>query len=154
MLLDQIGEVLEDLAPGSWVQPRPQAMIKCLTCSRHGGVRIIRLRPSELYKRRAVSRSIHRTSRAAERCATLAANEHAVGNLRIAGELPPIGSRDRVRNHALTQSFRVDQSIELKYVWALTIAGRASGASTFRSTRGPPPAADRGADDDCDGRGC
>ena len=81
-------------------------MIKCLTCGRNGGVRISRLRPGELYKRRAVSRRLYGTGRAVEGCATRAANEHAVGNLRIAGELPPIGGRDRVRNHALTQSFR------------------------------------------------
>ena len=45
MLLDQVGEVLENLAARSWVQPRPGAMIESLTRRRYSGVCVSRLRP-------------------------------------------------------------------------------------------------------------
>jgi hypothetical protein len=75
MLLDQVGEVLENLAARSWVQPRPGAMIESLTRRRYSGVCVSRLRPGELDERGAVPGGVHCPSRAIDRCATLAANE-------------------------------------------------------------------------------
>jgi hypothetical protein len=50
-------------------------MIESRTRSRHGGVRVSRLRPGELDECRAVSGGVHCLSRAIDRSATLAANE-------------------------------------------------------------------------------
>jgi hypothetical protein len=106
MLVDQIGEVLEDLATGSWVQLRPGTMIKCRTRRSDGGICVSRLRPGEVHECRAISCRVHCPSRAVDRGPAFAANEHGVRNLGLGGELPPIGSRYRVRIHALNQSFR------------------------------------------------
>ena len=71
MLFDQIGEVLEDLAAGSWVQSRPGAMIKCRTRRSHGGICVSRLRPGEIT---SVEPSLQALpSRAVDRCPALAA---------------------------------------------------------------------------------
>src|SRR4029453_4163324 len=68
MFFDQIGEVLEDLAAGSWMQSRPGTMIKCSTRCSHSSVCITLLRPGELHQLRAVPRSAHNPSRAMDRC--------------------------------------------------------------------------------------
>ena len=132
MLVDQVGEVLQDLAARPWVQSRPRTMIESRTRRRHRGVRVSRLRPGELRPRVEPSRAEFTArvepSIAARRSPPM---KMPSGMLDIGGQLPPIGGRYRVGNHALNQSFLgLDQSIELKYVWALTIAGRTCGTST------------------------
>ena len=104
MLIDQAGEVLENLTARSWVQPRPGTMIESLTRRRHGGVRVSWLRPGQLDKHRAVPSGVDRPSRAIYRCATFTADEDALRNAGRDGKLPPIGRRYRVRNHARSTS--------------------------------------------------
>ena len=96
MLLDQVGEVLQDLAPLPGVHSRPRTMIKSRTCRRNRGVGISRLRPGELDQRRAVPRGGHGPSRAVDRCTAFAANEDALGNVGSSGHLPPISGCNRV----------------------------------------------------------
>jgi hypothetical protein len=98
--------VLENLAARSWMQPRPGTMIESRTRRRHSGICVSRLRPGELDEGRAVPGGVHGPSRAIDRTTTLAANEKALRNAGPGGELPPIGRRYRVRNHAFNQSFR------------------------------------------------
>ena len=106
MLLDEIGEALQDLASSAWVQPRPDTMIKCRTGYGHGGICIGGLCPGEIDQRRAIPRRSHRAGRAIDRRSALATDEHALGDRGVGGELPPIRGFNRVRHRAFTQAFR------------------------------------------------
>jgi hypothetical protein len=48
-LLDQLGEMLQDLTTGAWMHARPITMIKSGASRRNRGVCISRLRPGEFY---------------------------------------------------------------------------------------------------------
>ena len=130
MLFDQIGEVLEDLAAGSWVQPRPGTMIECRTRRSHGRICVSRLRPGEIDECRAVSRRVHCPSRAVDRCRRSPPMNRPSGSLVSAASCRQSVAATGSETMRSTSLSGVDQSIELKYVWALTIAGRSCGTST------------------------
>ena len=130
MLVDQVGEVLEDLAARSWMQPRPGTMIESRTRRRTAAsasagcaqASLTRVEPSLAEFTARVEPSI-----AARRSPPMK---------RPSGMLVPAAScrqsvaatgSETMRSTSLSG---VDQSIELKYVWALTIAGLTCGTST------------------------
>ena len=135
VLVDELGEVLQDLAPCPRVHAGPRTVIEGVARDGNRGICVGRLSPRQFDEPCSITGGGHRSSRSVNSAPGFAADEDPRRDLHLLRALSPVRRRHWVSNPGCHSAplLGLDLDTGSKYVWVLTIAGWVDGTQPVSS---------------------